>query len=125
MSMDTTPPDGTQPDPGGNAIVPTPSVQASFPLLALAAVIVGAGVFLVAEWDRRAGWALAFLLLLGIALRYPSFGAELVKLLGGSAPNQQNSAQGNPADVTNAPSAFRIQTYTDQINVPTFPSATA
>lgn len=119
MSMDASPPPDEQPpsdtpDPGGNPIVPNPPEGGQFPTLALAAVIVGAGVFLTAQYSARAAWLLAFIIMLGIALRYPTFADELTKLLGGSVSNQQTNATDAVAQATET-----VQTYVDQLSVPT------
>jgi hypothetical protein len=101
-----------QNDPGGNAIVTPPgtdggsgSTTLPFPVLALAAVIVGAGIYAVDRVDNRAAWLLAFLILLTIAFKYPSFGNELSTLLGASKSNQQNAnaptTQGNTGNISN------------------------
>lgn len=71
--------DGT---PGeGNRIVPNPPEALGFPTLVFAAMIVAAGIWVVSEMDNRAGWLLAFLVLLGVAFRYKSFGDEIIGLL--------------------------------------------
>jgi hypothetical protein len=73
----------------------------SFPILALAAVIVSAGIYVVDRADARAAWLLAFLILLTIAFKYPSFGGELTKLLGStSAPPSNQQSGSEPANQT-------------------------
>jgi hypothetical protein len=104
----------------GNRIVPNPSEQPAFPTIALAAVIVGAGVYLTYEFDKRAGWGLAFIILLGIALRYPSFADELTKLLGGTPSNQQTVINPHPLGGTSNTSN-QVQSYVDAIGIPTIP----
>lgn len=57
-----------------------------FPILVLAMIIVGSGIFYVAQYDAKAGWLLALLILLAIGFAYPSFGSELGKLFGNASP---------------------------------------
>jgi|SRR5215471_13809348 len=83
-----------------------------FPTVALAAVIVGAGIYIASQYDTKAGWLLAFIILLAIAFRYPSFGDEITKLLSAPVSNQQTSS-----DVSTEGNA--IVPVTDQIDVPT------
>lgn len=73
----------------GNRIVPNPKEPLGFPTLVLAAVIVSAGIYMVDQMSPKAAWLLAFLVLLGVAFGYRSFGDELVKLLGGSPQTAQ------------------------------------
>jgi len=70
-------------------------------MLVLAAIVVGAGIYYVAQWDETAGWLLAGLILLGIAFAYPTFPGEISKIFGAtsSAPSSPNAAQ-NGAVVT-------------------------
>lgn len=82
---------------GGNGIVtpgpmPTQLADVPFPMLVLAAVIVGAGIYYVSQWDKASGWALAFLILLTVAFGYPAFGSEITKLFNptGNAPSPGN-----------------------------------
>lgn len=66
----------------------------------LAAFVVGSGIWLVDKADSRAAWLLAFLILLVIALHYPSVGTEFASLLGLPTGNQITST--NPSGVANA-----------------------
>lgn len=84
-----------------------------FPTVAFAAVIVGAGIFMVDQFDARAAWLLAFLILLTIAFRYPSFGDELGKILGGSNSNS-TTGDNQESNVTS-----QVRAYVDQLSVPT------
>lgn len=68
----------------GNRIVNPPKEPLGFPTLVLAAVIVSAGIYVVDQMSPKAAWLLAFLVLLGVAFGYRSFGDEIVKLLGGA-----------------------------------------
>lgn len=77
--------------PQGNAIVPNPPQKLSFPALILAGVVVTGGIYIADEIDSRAAWLLAFLILLGIAFSYRSFGDELVSLVSGASTNQQTT----------------------------------
>ena len=70
--------------PRGNNIVPTPSGGVPFPMLALGAVVVGTGVYLVSQQSDMAGWVFVFLLLLAIAYAQRSFGSELNAILSGN-----------------------------------------
>lgn len=101
----------------GNRIVPNPSETPQFPTIALAAVIVGVGVYAAYEYNKKVGWTLAFLILLGIALRYPSFADELTKLLGGTAGNQQTVVNPNPL----GGASDKVSTYVDSLRIPTIP----
>jgi hypothetical protein len=91
-------------DSGGNASVQPSggsggSSTLPFPILALAAMVVGAGIYMVDRIDPRAAWLLAFLILLTIAFKYPSFGGELSKVFT-SVNNQQSGTNPGNAGVT-------------------------
>ena len=78
----------------GNRIVPTPTTikDIPFPMLLLASLVVGAGIFYVAKFDTKAGWLLAFIILLAIAFAHPNFSDELTTLLKTATPNAPTSA---------------------------------
>jgi len=95
-----TPPAST---PGAPA---TAKAALSFPMLILAAVIVAAGIYVVDQIDSKAGWLLAFLVLLGVAFGYKDFGNELTGLFSGAVSQQQSAVPasdigtgGNPLPV--------------------------
>src|SRR6266496_3255361 len=73
----------------GNPIVPPSREAVSFPMLIFAALVVGAGIYVVSEITPAGGWLLAFLVLLIVAFSYRDFGNEIVQLFSGVAPNQQ------------------------------------
>lgn len=61
-------------------------------MMVLATLVVGAGIYVVDQFDSRAAWLLAFLVLLGVAFGYKDFGNQLTSLLGGTPQQQSNSA---------------------------------
>lgn len=68
-----------------------------FPTLALAALIVGSGIWIADQFDSRAAWLLVFLVLLMLAFSYPTFASEIADLLSAATPNQQTTS---PATAT-------------------------
>ena len=95
----------------GNPIVPTPPPalkDVPFPILLLAAVIVGASVYYVAQIDSKSGWLLAFLILLAIAFAHPTFSNELTQILSslpGSTPNTQATSTDNSSNGVATPTS--------------------
>jgi len=78
-----------------------------FPMLVLAAIVVGAGIYYVAQWDDTAGWLLAGLILLGIAFAYPTFPGEISKIFGATSgtPTSPNAAQNGAVVTSNSAAA--------------------
>ena len=68
----------------------------SFPNLVLATIIVSSGIYIVDQYDSRAAWLLAFLVLLVVAFRYKNFGNELLGLLNAPTINQQTATTQQP-----------------------------
>lgn len=64
----------------------------TFPTLILAALVVASGIYIADQFDERAAWLLAFLVLLGIAFRYRKFGDELSGLLSAQSGNKETNA---------------------------------
>lgn len=67
----------------------------SFPELVLAGLIVAAGIYGISELNETAGWLLAVLVILIIALRYQKFADELSKVLTLSSPAGNQATNGH------------------------------
>jgi len=82
--------------PAGAASIP-------FPMLVLAAIVVGAGIFYVSQYDSTSGWLLAGLILLAIAFAYPTMAGEIGKLFGNSATTVSSPNAASNGSVTVGP----------------------
>jgi hypothetical protein len=62
----------------------------SFPELALAGMIVAAGIFALDQFSPTSAWLLAVLVLMTVAFRYQAFSSELKNIVSlfGVQPNQ-------------------------------------
>jgi preprotein translocase subunit Sec61beta len=62
----------------------------TFPELALAGMVVAAGIFALDQFSPTSAWLLTVLILLMVAMRYQKFSSELAGLVSffGTGPNQ-------------------------------------